>query len=80
MNTHQRLNQNKNNRYIIIIKCHRKKLCQECMIAPLEDRRNAHLLSSMHKQTIDTQVLKKKGVNTRFIQNIFLIISTMSVG
>ena len=35
----------------------RKKKCQECMIAPLEHRRNAHLLSSMHKQTNDTQVL-----------------------
>ena len=43
----------------------RKLLCTECKVAPLEDRRCAHLLLFVHKQLENKQLLKKKVVNTR---------------
>ena len=46
----------------------RKVLCKECMVAPLSNRRDAHLLLFMHKQTSQKHLLKDKVINTR-LQN-----------
>ena len=43
----------------------RKLLCNQCMVAPLKDRRNAHLLLFMHKQLNQDHLLKGKVANTR---------------
>ena len=43
----------------------RKLLCNECMVAPLCNRRDTHLLLFMHKQTNQEHLLKSKTVNTR---------------
>ena len=50
------------------VKLSRPILCKDCKIAPLEDRRQAHLLLFMHKQTGNKQLLKEKVCNTR-LQN-----------
>ena len=46
-------------------KISRKVLCGECKVAPLQDRRKAHLLLFMHKQTDQNYMIKEKTVNTR---------------
>ena len=46
----------------------RRILCMDCGVAPLEDRRDVHLLLFMHKLIENKQLLKKKVVNTR-LQN-----------
>ena len=46
----------------------RKVLCKDCTIAPLYDRRKAHLLLFMHRQSEHKHLLKDKTVNTR-LQN-----------
>ena len=43
----------------------REILCQECKIAPLVNRRLAHLLVFMHKQTNNKSLIKRKTANTR---------------
>ena len=43
----------------------REILCKDCKIAPLVDRRLAHLLLFMHKQTNNQLLLKDRTVNTR---------------
>ena len=43
----------------------RETLCKDCKIAPLDKRRNAHLLIFMHKQTNNQTLIKKKTANTR---------------
>ena len=40
-------------------------LCNECLVAPLSKRRNAHLLIFMHKQTNQKHLMKERVVNTR---------------
>ena len=44
----------------------RKILCNKCMVAPLSNRRDVHLLLFMHKQTDQKRLLKDIVVNTRF--------------
>ena len=43
-------------------------LCNDCRIAPLDIRREMHLLLFMHKKTEIEYLLKKKHVNTRLHQ------------
>ena len=43
----------------------REILCRECKIAPLVNRRLAHLLLFMHKQRKNELILKKRPANTR---------------
>ena len=43
----------------------RNILCRECRIAPLDERRLAHLKIFMHKLTDNQALIKPKKVNTR---------------
>ena len=40
-------------------------LCSDCKVAPLDQRRNAHLLLFMHKQLKHEHLLKEKVTNTK---------------
>ena len=46
----------------------KEMLCRECHIAPLDIRREMHLLLFMHKQTCKEHLLKKHAVMTRLHQ------------
>ena len=48
----------------------RKVLCKDCTMAPLYDRRKAHLLLFMHRQSEHKHLLKEKTVNTRPLSQI----------
>ena len=53
---------------IIITKYRKKTLCEDCHIAPLDVRREIHLLLFMHKQTYIDSLLKKSNIRTRLHQ------------
>ena len=49
-------------------KVSKNTLCTDCHIAPLETRRNLHLLLFMHKQISNEKLVKKSRFRTRLHQ------------